>query len=86
MKARELKIKQLFQKTEVISRALEIAEDETHILQRCARDILDEVGDILHDDLRFKNRIINKALIKPEFKEKIETEFLTLIIRRYNIV
>ncbi len=82
MKTKELKVEQPFQKKEVILKAIDTAKDEMHILQRCIKDILDEVGDILHDDLRFKNRIINKALIKPKFREKIAAELHTLITRR----
>lgn len=79
MKKKRINEEQLFQRNEDITKAIETVEDETQVLQRAVKDILDEVSDIIHDDLRFKNRIINKALVKPEFKEKIVTEFLTLM-------
>jgi len=90
VKNKELKLEQLFKKKEIVTRAIKTAEDEMHILQKCIRDILDEVGDILHDDIRFKNRIINTTLIKHERREKIieremkslETQYLINRLRK----
>lgn len=82
MKTKELMVEPLFLREEAVTKAIETAEDEMHILHGCIEDILDEVGDILHDDLRFKNRIINRVLVKPKIREKIKAELVTFIIRQ----
>lgn len=79
---RELIDRFVFQKNQFISKVVRKVEDERHILQRHVNDILDEVGDILHDDLRFRNKIINTALIKQKFRKRIVLKFLAIIAKR----
>ncbi len=80
MRTKESMIEPLYPSEEVLAKAIETAEDGRHILREYIQDIIDEVGDILHDDLRFKKRIINKAFVNPEVREKIKEELCTFII------
>lgn len=80
MNTKELNFKQSVQGDDFIIKIIEIVEDETHVLQRFFKDVLDEIVDILHDDLRFKNKITNRALVKPEVRKKIAAEVLRIII------
>lgn len=62
-----------------IRKAAERAEAESHICERAIKDILDEVGDCLHDDVRFRRRILNKIFLKPGMREKIVLKFISVI-------
>jgi len=62
-----------------IIKAIYKVENETQFIKRQVMNVLDEVGDIIHDDCHIKQRAIRKVLNKPAFKEKIAVKFLTLI-------
>lgn len=66
----------------IITKAIYEVENKTQLIQYQVMNMLDEVGDIIHDDCRIKRRAIRRVLNKPEFKEKIAVKLLTLIKHR----
>ena len=71
------------QMNEILERAIYRAENQTNLLNTQVNNILDEVGDILHDDLLIKKLIINRILINPAFREIIARELLIVIKSRH---
>ncbi|MCH8904607.1 MAG: hypothetical protein IIA45_11910 [Bacteroidetes bacterium] len=72
----------LIQETKVLDRAIYQAESQTLLLQKHVMNLLDEVGDILHDDHIIKKKIIRKFLVKPIFRKMIARELLIVIKSR----
>ncbi len=65
-----------------ITKAAERAEAVSRICERSVKDILDEIGDCLHDDRSFRRQMLNKVFTHPEMKRTIAAKFITLIIQQ----
>lgn len=64
-----------------IKKAAKKAEQKSHICEKSVKDILDEIGDCLHDDAAFRRRIVNEIFFRPEMKRKIAFRFISIIIQ-----
>lgn len=63
----------------IIGKAAKKAEERSHICERSVNDILDEIGDCLHDDVVFRRKILNAMLHRPKMKQKIASKLAVLI-------
>lgn len=75
-------IKDFIQQNGCIQKAAKSAEQKSHICEKTVRDILDEIGDCLHDDLFFRRKIVNEVFLHPEMKRKIAQRFVKLVLLR----
>jgi len=66
----------------IIRKAAEKVEAKSHICERSVKDILDEIGDCLHDDVCFRRRILNEIFLKPGMRKKIVLNFIDVITQR----
>lgn len=66
----------------IIRKVAEKAEEGSHICKRSVKDILDEIGDCLHDDAKFRRIVLNQIFLRPEMKRKIAFKFINTIIQR----
>jgi len=57
------------------------AEDKFHFLDRSIRDVLDEIGDCIHDDHSFRRKMVNEVCLRPKMKKIIAFKFLCIIIQ-----
>jgi len=58
------------------------AEEKLHLLDRLIKDVLDEIGDCLHDDRSFRRKMVNEICLRPQMKKKIASKFLSFIIQK----
>lgn len=65
-----------------IRKAGERAEAVSRICERSVKDILDEIGDCLHDDRSFRRKMLNEVFTHPEMKRTIAAKFISLIIKQ----
>ncbi|MEE8113843.1 MAG: hypothetical protein V3T23_05760 [Nitrososphaerales archaeon] len=65
-----------------IRKAAERAEAGSHICERSVKDILDEVGDCLHDDRSFRRKMLHEIFTRPAMKRTIASKFISLIIQQ----
>ena len=56
-------------------------EEKFHFLDRSIRDVLDEIGDCLHDDHAFRRKMVNEVCLRPKMKKIIAFKFLCFIIQ-----
>lgn len=75
-------IENLIQSNGQIKKAATKAEGKSHICERSVKDILDEIGDCLHDDTTFRRRMLNDIFLRPEMKRKIAFKFVSVIIQK----
>jgi len=57
---------------EVISKVVENPE----VLDELAKDVADELADIIEDDPTIKKKIIDAAITNPDFKKRIVKELI----------
>ena len=65
-----------------IDRCIRKVEEESHVFERSVKDILDEVGDCLHDDVCFRKRILNRIFLRPGMRKRIVLKLISLITER----
>jgi len=75
-------IENLTQSNVYIREAAKKAEEKSHICEKSVKDILDEIGDCLHDDRVFRRRMLNEIFLHPEMKRILTFKFITLIIQK----
>jgi len=63
-----------------IEKAAQKVEEKSHTCERSVKDILDEIGDCLHDDVHFRRRILNEIFLRPDMKRKIAFKFISFLI------
>jgi len=73
-------IRNLVQGNGHIKKMAQRAEEKSHICERSVKDILDEIGDCLHDDAHFRRKMLNEIFLRPETKRKIAFKFISLIV------
>lgn len=81
MLAKEV-IENLIQSNGYIRKAAKKAEEKSHICEKSVKDILDEIGDCLHDDIVFRRRMLNEIFLRSEMKRKIAFKFISIIIQK----
>jgi len=81
MLAKEM-IENLIQSNGYIKKAAKKAEEKSHICEKSVKDILDEIGDCLHDDIVFRRRMLNEIFLRSEMKRKIAFKFISIIIQK----
>jgi len=79
---RKGEIKNFLQTNGRIRKAAKKAEQKSRICEKSVKDILDEIGDCLHDDALFRRRIFNEAFLRPQMKKKIAFKFMSIIIQK----
>ena len=80
MLAKEV-IENLIQGNGYIKKAAKKAEEKSHICEKSVKDILDEIGDCLHDDIVFRRKMLNEIFFRSEMKRKIAFKLISIIIQ-----
>jgi len=75
-------IENLIQGNGYIKKAAKKAEEKSHICEKSVKDILDEIGDCLHDDTVFRRKMLNEIFFRSEMKRKIAFKFISIIIQK----
>jgi len=75
-------IKEVMRRKSSFLKAATRAEEKLHFLDRSIKDVLDEIGDCIHDDPSFRRKMVNEICLRPEMKKKIAFKFLSFIIQK----
>lgn len=66
----------LLQDEKLIDEVVKKIVDDPDVLDELAGNIADEISDYLQDDAAIKQKIINAALVNPDFKKRIVKELV----------
>lgn len=66
--------------TSILNAAIR-TEDRMQLLNRTIKDILDEIGDCIHDDTTFRRGLLSEIFLRPDVKKRIASKFISIIIQ-----
>ncbi|MFH1519489.1 MAG: hypothetical protein ABIE75_02840 [Candidatus Omnitrophota bacterium] len=74
-------IENLLQTNGYIKRAAKKAEEKSRICERFVKDILDEIGDCLHDDAVFRKKMLTGVFLHPKMRRRIAFKFISAAVQ-----